>query len=137
MAYSTEFIDGGRGVLHIGQGVVTGAELRAAAEKNLQAARDGMPLCYGLADFSDVTHYAANAEEVQAVARIQADIAGIVGTAFAAVVAPTDHAFGMSRLWAAYADVTGWEIGVFRDRAEADNWLAARVAALAARTEAG
>lgn len=137
MAFSTEYIDGGRGVLHVGHGIVTGNELIAAAEHNLQAVRDGMPLRYGLGDFSGITRYAASPEEVQEVARIHAEIAALIGDAFTATIAPSDHAYGMSRLWGAYADVTGWEIGIFRTRAEADAWLAPRIAALDAKPRTG
>jgi hypothetical protein len=40
-----------------------------------------------------------------------------------ALVAPTDHAYGLSRIFAAYADTGLQEVQVFRDMAAAERWL--------------
>jgi hypothetical protein len=40
-----------------------------------------------------------------------------------AIVAPSDLAFGIARMWEAFAEVTRWNTHVFRSRAEADPWL--------------
>ena len=36
---------------------------------------------------------------------------------------PADMNFGLARMWEALADETGWEIQVFRSKAEATAWL--------------
>ena len=125
MALTMEFIDDGRGVLHVGSGVVSGAELIAAAGRDLAAAREGLPLAYGLVDLTDTTRFDALAGDIREVARINLALAGIIGRACVAVVAPQDVAFGMSRMWEAYMHAAAWETCVFRQRAEADAWLAA------------
>ena len=40
-----------------------------------------------------------------------------------AVYAPTDVAYGMARMWAAYAEAQGEQIEVFRDRSGAEDWV--------------
>jgi hypothetical protein len=38
-------------------------------------------------------------------------------------VAPADYAFGMARMYAVAAEIQGQNIGVFRARSEAEQWL--------------
>jgi hypothetical protein len=40
-----------------------------------------------------------------------------------ALVAATDHAYGLSRIFAAYADTGLQEVKVFRDMPAAERWL--------------
>lgn len=126
MAYTTEFIDDGHGVLHTGSGIVTGRELITASEQDLQAMRDGLPLRYGLIDFTGITRFEAGSDEIRSVARLSVSMAKIIGTAHVAIIAPHDVAFGMSRMWEAYAHAADWHTYVFRHRPEAEAWLALR-----------
>jgi hypothetical protein len=127
MAFATEFIDVGRGVLHTGSGTVTGQELIAGARLDLQAARDGLPLRYGLVDFTDIARFEVGSGDIREVARIDIELAKIIGTARVAVIASQDVAFGMSRMWEAYVHATAWQTQVFRDPAAARDWLAMHV----------
>lgn len=40
-----------------------------------------------------------------------------------AAAMPSDLAFGLGRMWQAYADETGWKSHAFRAREEAENWV--------------
>ena len=124
MAYTTEFVDEGRGVLHTGHGVVTGAEIIDGASHLLQAVQGGMPLRYGLVDFSGITQFAVSTPEIKAIARLNIATAEIMRKVCATIIAPSDHAFGMARMWQAHADATAWNTRVFRDAGEARGWLA-------------
>ena len=42
----------------------------------------------------------------------------------AAVAAPQDLAFGLSRMWEVISSGTGWRTKVFHSMAEADSWIA-------------
>ena len=42
-----------------------------------------------------------------------------------------DVVFGMVRMWEVFAQTTGWSIGVFRFRKDADEWLHHRLVKLA------
>ena len=127
MAYTTEFVDEGRCVLNTGCGVVTGAEIIDGASRLLQAVQDGMPLRYGLVDFTDIDQFLVSTPEVKAIARLNIATAEIARNVCAAIIAPSDHAFGMARMWEVYANATDWERRVFRDADAARDWLAQRI----------
>jgi hypothetical protein len=72
-----------------------------------------------LADLSGVTSIAIDPTGVASVAR-----APLFGPATRrAIVAPTDLAFGMARMFATYADQASQDVRVFRDMALATDWL--------------
>jgi hypothetical protein len=127
MAYTTEFVDEGRGVLHTGHGVVTGAEIIDGAARLLQAVQGGMPLRYGLVDFSGITQFTVSTPEVKTIARLNIATAEIVRDVWASIIAPSDHAFGMARMWEAYANATAWNTCVFRETDAARAWLGERL----------
>jgi hypothetical protein len=127
MAYPTEFVDAGRGVIHIGSGTVTGSDIVDGAKRSLQAAQDGMPLRYALTDTSAITTFSISADDIRNIARINMDLSRILRIFSVAIIAPSDHAFGMARMWQAHAHATEWETAVFRDAGEARRWLAASV----------
>jgi len=41
MSYSTELIDGGKGILHVGRDIVSGEELLASANGVLEMVKEG------------------------------------------------------------------------------------------------
>lgn len=135
MPYSTEFVDGGRGLIHTAEGVLTGAELiEGAMRLRAEAKRTGL-IEYGLTDLSAATQMQVTPEDLRRLAETQVVTAQIVRRAVAAVVAPSDLMFGLARMWEAYADATGWTTRVFRDRRSAEDWLRETVAIR--RIEAG
>ena len=123
MAYSTECVDGGRGIVHTAGGIVTGAEIIDGAARTLATVQAGVPLRYILTDFTDIRRLSVNAEEVRDIARINITTAQINRGICVAIVAPGDHAFGMARMWEGHVDATGWDTRVFRGMDEARAWL--------------
>lgn len=123
MALATQYIDDGRGLLHTGSGIVTGQELIAGATQVLDDIRGGLPICYALIDLTDITGFEVSSDDIRGVAKLNLSMAEIIGPARVAVVAAHDIAFGMARMWEAYAHTTAWQTQVFRDRSEAENWL--------------
>jgi hypothetical protein len=128
MPYTTELIDGGRGVLHVGTGVLTGAEILAGARAAHSAPGRVGKFTHGLTDLSGVTELRLTAEEVRRISeenRITARIA--VPGAPVAIVATSELVFGMARMWEVHVEDTGWTTRVFRSRAEAEAWLRGRL----------
>ncbi len=123
MAYTTEFVDEGRGVVHTGHGVITGDEIIDAATCALQAVQGGIPLRYALVDFSGITQFSVNTAEIKSIAHVNIAIAEIIRDICVAIIAPSDHAFGMARMWQAHVDATDWDTCVFRDADAARAWL--------------
>ena len=124
MPISTEFVRDGRGVQLTGTGLLTGKEILEAKAALLRAPDRLKGLHYGLVDVTDVTELRITRDDVLEFVQVDMQIALIVPRSPAvAVVAPGDLAFGIARMWEAFAEVTGWNIHVFRSRGEADPWL--------------
>ncbi len=73
---------------------------------------------------TDVTELSITRDDVLEFVQVDMQIALIVPRPLAvAIVASSDLAFGIARMWEAFAEVTRWNTHVFRSRAEADPWL--------------
>jgi hypothetical protein len=135
MGYTTQFIDDGRGMIHTGDGVLTGEELIAGSMRLRAEMKRGGHVEYAMSDLSAVTEMRVTPDDLRQLAEAQLVTAQILPRALAAVVAPHDHIFGMARMWEAYADATGWETRVFRDRTSAERWLEEQVTKRRAKAE--
>lgn len=78
-------------------------------------------------DFSEASEALVSSVEVQTIADENRITATLTPHLVAAVIAPSDHMFGLSRMWETFAEATGWTIQIFRDRAEALAWLREQV----------
>lgn len=123
MPGTVEFIEGGRGVVFRGSGVLTGQEI-FEVRKALEA--DEAPLRrvkFVLVLLEDVTTVDINVEDLRAGAVVDRRLGQIMPHAAVAIVAPREHVFGVARMWEAIADVPEWTTYVFRSRDEAEAWL--------------
>lgn len=75
-----------------------------------------------LVDMREVSEISVDARVVSQTARTPL----FAPDARRAIVAPTDHAFGIARMYAAYAEHDGCTVQVFRHFAEAEEWLGLR-----------
>ena len=124
MPFSTEWVSEGRGVQLSGTGPLTGREILEAKIRLLRVPDRLKGLHYGLVDVTDVTELSITRDDVLEFVQVDMQIALIVPRPLAvAIVAPSDLAFGIARMWEAFAEVTGWNTHVFRSRADADPWL--------------
>ena len=123
MSYTTEFIDGGRGVLHVGTGVVHGDEIHAGAMEDHRVEARARALRFGLVDLTDVTELRITSEHVRAIAAESHITARLASHVSVAIVAPRDAIYGMARMWEILVEGTGWDIRIVRLREEALDWL--------------
>jgi len=123
MPYSTEVIDGGKGILHVGRDTVSGEDLLISANHVLNMVKEGLSPTYALADLSEVVELSISAEEIMLNASINTEISKYVPRVIVAIVAPQDHVYGIARMWEAYAEETGWATRVFRNKSEALEWI--------------
>jgi hypothetical protein len=123
MPYSTEIIDNGKGIRHVGNGTVSGQDLMSSASTVLKMIQAGLKPEYALTDLSAVTDFSVSAAEIAKNALLNKDIAGLLPAVRIAIVAPNDVVFGMARMWQAHMDDSGWTSQVFRNRKEALVWL--------------
>jgi hypothetical protein len=125
VSYSTEFVEGG--VIHVGTGVVDGAEIIAAAIEEHRLEDRARRLRFGLVDLTDVTDLQVTSEHVRRIALENLTLAKLTPGAVVAVAAPSDVAFGMARMWQTFASRTGWQILIVRSKAAATEWLRGRL----------
>ncbi len=123
MPYSTEVIDNGKGILHIGSESVTGQDLMTSASTVLKLVQSGLRPEYALTDLSAVTDFAASAADITHNAVLNRNIARLLPAVRIAIVASSDVVYGMARMWQALMDQSGWTSRVFRSSEEALSWL--------------
>jgi hypothetical protein len=123
MPYSTEFASDGLGLIHVGEGIVTGAEMLAGSLVVQQLGERMRQLRYGLTDLSEIEEFRVTPADLRALAQEQISVARDVPEAAVAVVAASDFTFGMARMWEALAEETRWITHVFRELSLAEDWL--------------
>jgi|SRR5690242_3188907 len=123
MAYSIEYTPDGRGVYRMGEGVVTGAELVAAAQSEIGDPARARGLRWGLIDLTRVTRLALTAAELRAISEANLRLAALTPDIAIGVVTGGNGVFDTIQMWQAMAKATGWKIEVFRSRADAEAWI--------------
>ena len=123
MAFVTTLVNRGRCVVQTGSGIWLGQEMVAGARAVREHVQRGAELTHALVDLSDVTELHLSAEEVGLIAAENHRAAASMSHATVAVIAATDLAFGMARMWEAMVAGTNWRTRVFRDRQAALAWL--------------
>ena len=131
MPITTNFTPDGAGLIHTAQGSTTGAEIIALNVTLLSEGEAFAPLRFWLFDFGDSADLRATADEARVIAGQGKKLAMLNSQLCVAIIAPQDVQFGMSRMWEAFVDGTGWQTSVFRDRPSAIAWLRERVPGLA------
>jgi hypothetical protein len=127
MPYTSELIDDGRGMHHVGRGVLSGAEILAGAIADHEPPGRAARLTHGFVDLTDVTQLQLSPDDIRHIVSENRVTASQAKKIIVVVVAPLDHPFGMARMWEALAHETGWTTRVFRARAEALEWLTAEL----------
>jgi hypothetical protein len=122
--YQVEFLADG-GVFAKASGVVTAAEIEAAKAKAVQTSGESGERSYLLVDTGGATEFIGGAPEVQGIAYSSVRVAPLVFRpgARAAIVAPSDLAFGLARMWEVYMRGSGLTTRVFRSLSDAKIWV--------------
>jgi hypothetical protein len=128
MPYATEFVEGGRGIIFRGFGILTEDELveaRLALKSNPEAMRQ---VAFALIDLKNVDELNLDGKSVRRLVGIDELLAKLATNMIVGIVAPSDHIFGIARMWGANAGDAGWPIHVVRSPAEANAWFAEMLA---------
>ena len=123
MPYTVEVIDNGKGIQHVGSGIVSGGDLMTSAATVLKMVHEGLTPEYAVTDLTHVTDFSVSAEEIARNAALNNEVARRLPRVKVAIIAPADNIFGMARMWQAHMDGSGWVSKVFRNRADALTWL--------------
>ena len=128
MPFAVKFVEDGTGIIFEGSGLLTEEEL-IEVRQLLQATPAAMGrLSFGIVDLESVVELRLDHSGVRRLAGMDEILAGLAANMAVVVVAPSDHMFGIARMWEAHADGTGWPIMVVRSRSEAHVWLAETLA---------
>ena len=123
MPYTTEVIDNGKGILHIGSGTVTGEDLMLSAAGVLKLVQEGLRPEFALTDLTEVKEFSVSSEEISRNAVLNSAISRYLPPARIAIIAPAPDIYGMVRMWQAHIDSPGLTSQVFRRKEEALAWL--------------
>ncbi|HUS19479.1 MAG TPA: hypothetical protein VMZ25_07495 [Terriglobales bacterium] len=121
-------IAGGLVAAIVCEGDVTGSDFTEATRELLRWDDARLrKLAAGLVDQTNAAAFNVEPARVQALVDLDIQLAQKVRRGLlVAVAAPGDLQYGMSRMWQSLADVTGFEIMVFRNHALAMTWLRSR-----------
>jgi hypothetical protein len=110
------------GLVLLYSGVLTGEEVINVKRTLITEQNRG--LRYLIVDTTATNEIHISGAELRGIAEENKRLAAIAEPGMlAAVAAPQDLAFGLSRMWEVIASDTGWRTSVFRSRAEADAWI--------------
>ena len=128
MSIETTDLDGGIGVLFVGRGIVTNQEYIDIYERHLKQDKEKFSKYrYSLSDFTEVTDVDVNNESIQFIAGLCISASRINPYPIVALVADMSLVYGLSRMFEALSNETGWEIMVLRSKEEAVKWIKERV----------
>jgi hypothetical protein len=128
MSIETTDLDGGIGVLFVGQGILTNQEYVDIYERHLRQDKEKFSKYrYSLSDFTEVSDTDVTNESIQFIAGLCIAASRINPYPIVALVANISLAYGLSRMFEALSFETGWEVMVFRSKEEAMKWIKERV----------
>ena len=122
MSINLKFTDDKQGIYVTLEGKVTLEDFKVGAseaysEENVHIQN------YQIIDFTNCSSFDLSSSDMQEIARIDKEASKINPNIRIAIIAPTDVAFGMSRVYEAYADETGFDIMVFRNSEVVEDWI--------------
>jgi len=123
MPYHSELIEDGTCVLRVGTGVLTGAEILAAAKALPEFVVDLSKFTHGLVDLTGVTYLDVSTEDIKKISEQNLKLSQLTGAGRIAIAASSDLAFGMSRMYGALVSTKNWTVATFRTMEEARAWL--------------
>ena len=115
MPYETHYVDSGNGLLKVGSGILTAAEMFEGALR-LSLDERTKKLKYGLVDFSQTSDLRIDSELIRKVVEINRKTAQLTPGAAVAIIAPSPLAYGLSRVWQSLAYDLGWTANIFHTR---------------------
>lgn len=123
MSYELFFIDDEFGTITQFYGVITDEELIKCTKERYASQARNEKFRYIINDYSACTEIAVSTEAVKTVAKMAIDVSQFNKNIVISAALPSDLAFGLGRMWQAYADKTGWRSHAFRTRKEAEDWV--------------
>jgi hypothetical protein len=120
----------GVGILYLCHGTVTGKDFIEANKRILNFNEHLKRVRYGIVDETAIDDIQMSKAEMLTIVAQNKKIAGLVPPgAIVAVIAGSDFAFGLARIWGSFIEHTGWETMTFRTSWKAESWIREKVKA--------
>ena len=129
MTVEIKQVDGGKGAAWTLRGTYSGDDLLQALETTFSRDLVAEPYYYGLIHGIEITSIDVSTAALEQAAKRCIAIAQIMPSFVLALCTEHALAYGLSRIFAAVVEKSGWTIGVFKERPEAVAWLRSEVAA--------
>jgi hypothetical protein len=131
MPVSVASMQDGAGLLFICTGNVTAKDLLDAKDRLLETPTRLRECRFAIVDLGLASSLQLSADEVRKIADRDRDLAVITRPGLpVAVLAPTDVAYGLARMWEVFVENTGWETIIFKIRDEGEDWVRQKASAL-------
>jgi len=134
--YTLEYKEADGGIIVTFSGKLTEKEYqqclkeRVLLSKVIQSSKKAGAFRYSISDCANVTDFDVSVDSIKHDANVANAVMADNETVLMAVVAPSDHEFGLGRLWQAYIGSSGERANIFRTKEEANNWIAQTLALL-------
>ncbi len=127
MSVTVNFLEQGRGVEILAEGVVCAAEVLAASHRMYAEERLGRQR-YQIIDKTRCTEYALTADDIAALAEMDIQASKINPDIVIAVVESAHLQFSLTELWQAHLEECPFRTQAFQSREQAEAWLAQQLA---------
>ena len=124
MPLVTETTEDCQGILQVGSGQVTGADLVRASYNAMLLFQNTQNFKYEFVDLSNATGLEEMADEhLQQITAQDRAIAMVRPNAIVVVVAPREEFYRLGKTWETAVQELGWSTHISRERGEALSWL--------------
>ena len=128
MPYDTQLTDDYMGTIHVGSGVVTGAEIVEGCKSVAVLVQSTANFHYKLVDLSHATEVRISPAEFEEILEQDRLIAQQRPHDAVAIVVPNDEIRALAETWRGEAEKLGWSIEILPSREEAMAWIEEKMA---------
>ena len=117
-------LDDGLGVLIRADGDVSAKEFYDAIGQHLSKPDERLKkYLYSVSDYTEVDKFEVNLSYIAKIAKRSVEIAKVNPDVVVITIVSKDFLFGIVKIWAGLAKLSGWNIKIFKQREEAYQWL--------------
>ena len=123
MPFNIEFTEDYMGIIHVGSGTVTGAEILQGCKSVTALVQTTENFHYKLVNLAEATELQVSEEELKEIVEQDRVIAISRPRATVAIVAPNERINAIARHWENLVGDLGWNTHITRTPSEAWRWL--------------
>ena len=123
MPFNTEFTEDYMGIVHVGTGIVTGAEILQGCKSVTALVQTTENFHYKLVNLAGATDLQVSEDELSQIVAEDRLIAAARPHAAIAIVAPNEQITAVARHWENLVEGLGWPTHITRTASDAWRWL--------------